>query len=49
MDPNVGKHTGGLYASGGRGWVAQPSAEGEQALKPGEWNELEVSVHGAHM
>ncbi|PYT95036.1 MAG: DUF1080 domain-containing protein [Acidobacteria bacterium] len=49
VDPNVGKHTGGLYESGGRGWVAIPTAEGEQALKLGEWNELEVSVHGAHI
>ena len=49
VDPNVGRHTGGLYESGGRGWVAQPTAEGEQALKPGEWNELEVSAHGAHI
>jgi len=49
VDPNVGKHTGGLYESGGRGWVAMPTAEGEQALKPGEWNDLEVSVHGAHL
>jgi len=49
VDPNAGKHTGGLYESGGRGWVAMPTAEGEQALKPGEWNDLEVSVHGAHL
>lgn len=49
VDPNVGKHTGGLYESGGRGWVAMPTPEGEQALKPGEWNDLEVSVHGAHV
>ena len=49
VDANVGKHTGGLYESGGRGWVAMPTPEGEQALKPGEWNELEVSVHGAHI
>src|SRR5215831_8971330 len=49
VDPSVGKHTGGLYESGGRGWVAQPTAQGEQALKAGEWNELEVSVHGAHI
>jgi Domain of Unknown Function (DUF1080) len=33
VDPSVGKHTGGLYESGGRGWVAMPTAEGEQALK----------------
>lgn len=49
VDPNRGKHTGGLYESGGRGWVAMPTAEGEQALKPGDWNDLEVSVKGAHI
>ena len=49
VDPNVGKHTGGLYESGGRGWVMMPTAEGEQALKPGEWNDLEVSVQGSHI
>lgn len=49
VDPNLGKHTGGLYESGGRGWVAMPTAEGEKALKPGEWNDLEVSVRGSHI
>ena len=49
VDPSIGKHTGGLYESGGRGWVAMPTAEGEQALKPGTWNDLEVSVRGAHI
>ncbi len=49
VDPNLGKHTGGLYESGGRGWVKMPTAEGEQALKPGEWNDLEVSVKGNHI
>jgi 3-keto-disaccharide hydrolase len=49
VDPNAGKHTGGLYESGGRGWVAMPTAEGEQALKPGEWNDLEVSAQGNHI
>jgi 3-keto-disaccharide hydrolase len=49
VDPNVGKHTGGLYESGGRGWVAMPTPGGEQALKAGNWNDLEVSVHGAHI
>jgi len=49
VDPNVAKHTGGLYESGGRGWVAMPAAEGERALKPGEWNDLEVSVEGHHI
>ena len=50
IDPQHGPDIEGLQVeSGGRGWVAQPTAEGEQALKPGEWNELEVSVHGAHI
>jgi hypothetical protein len=49
VDPNRGKHTGGLYESGGRGWVAMPTAEGEQALKEGDWNSLEVSVQGRHI
>jgi len=49
VDPNQGKHTGGLYESGGRGWVAMPTAEGENALKAGEWNDLEVSVQGPHI
>jgi len=49
VDPSVGKHTAGLYESGGRGWVVQPTAEGEKALKPGEWNELKVSAHGNHI
>jgi hypothetical protein len=49
VDPSPGKHTGGLYESGGRGWVAMPTAEGEQALKAGDWNNLEVSVQGAHL
>jgi len=49
VDPSVGKHTGGLYESGGRGWVKMPTAEGEQALRPGEWNELAVSIEGNHI
>ena len=46
VDTSVGKHTGGIYESGGRGWVIQPTAEGEQALKPEAWNELKISAHG---
>jgi len=49
VDPGVGKHTGGLYESGGRGWVTMPTPEGERALKPGEWNDLEASVSGNHI
>jgi hypothetical protein len=46
VDPSPGKHTGGLYESAGRQWVVMPTAEAERALKPGEWNDLEVLVHG---
>lgn len=49
VDPSIGKHTGGLYESGGRGWVATPTEAGEKALKPGEWNNLEISAHGNHI
>jgi hypothetical protein len=49
VDPGAGKHTGGLYESGGRGWVAMPTADAEKALKTGEWNRLEVSVQGVHI
>src|SRR6202521_2332989 len=49
VDPSLGKHTGGLYESGGRGWVAMPTAEGELALRPSEWNDLEVSVRSDHI
>src|SRR5215469_9610846 len=49
VDPSVGKHTGGLYESGGRGWVAMPSEAGENALKPDAWNELEILAHGDHI
>lgn len=49
IDPGKGKHTGGLYESGGRDWVAMPTAEGESALKPGEWNNPELSVQEPHV
>jgi len=47
VDPK--EHTGGLYESGGRGWVALPTPEGERAIKPRDWNELEVAVEGKHV
>ncbi|HEX5412622.1 MAG TPA: DUF1080 domain-containing protein [Terriglobia bacterium] len=48
IDP--ARHSGGIYESGGRGWVALPTAEGEKAIKPvGQWNTMEVRVQGNHM
>ncbi len=49
VDPNMGHHTGGLYESAGRDWLIQPTAAGEQALKPAAWNRLEISVQGHHI
>lgn len=39
-------HSGGIYESYGRGWLIQPAAEKEKALKEGEWNEMKVRVKG---
>lgn len=48
IDP--ARHTGGIYESGGRGWVALPTPEGEKAIKPvGQWNSMEVRVQRNHI
>lgn len=44
--------TGGLYETGGRAWVAQPDKAWmakENVLRPGEWNDMWVSAHGARL
>ena len=46
VDPT--RHTGGIYESGGRGWVALPTPEGERAIKPRDWNKLEILAQGNH-
>ena len=46
IDPT--RHTGGLYESGGRGWVQLPTADGERAIKSRDWNELEIAAEGRH-
>jgi hypothetical protein len=40
----MGKHTGGVYESYGRGWLIQPKPEGEKKLKVGKWNTLKIKV-----
>ncbi|MCB0567664.1 MAG: DUF1080 domain-containing protein [Phaeodactylibacter sp.] len=42
-----GKYTGGIYESYGRGWLIQPTAEKDQALKKGEWNKMKIKVKGS--
>jgi len=44
VDPTPGKHTGGLYETGGREWLVFPNAIAEKALKVGDWNEVQFSV-----
>lgn len=41
-----GMHTGGVYESYGRGWLIQPEAEKESALKEGEWNTMKIRLSG---
>jgi hypothetical protein len=44
---DVSNDVGGLYETGGRAWVVQPSAEEVATwFKPQEWNEMAVSAHG---
>lgn len=41
------KDAGGLYETGGRGWVVQPRADDvKKYFKPGEWNEMTVTAQG---
>jgi hypothetical protein len=47
IDPT--RHTGGIYESGGRGWIALPSPEGEKAVHPRDWNDLEIALEGRHI
>jgi len=41
-----GHNTGGIYESYGRGWLIQPEAEKDEALKMGEWNKMRIRVVG---
>lgn len=38
--------TGGLYETGGRGWVVKPPEGIKKWYKPGEWATMTVSAHG---
>lgn len=49
VDPRPGRHTGGLYETGGRQWLVWPNPEGEAAMKAGEWNDVRFSVRGNHI
>jgi hypothetical protein len=44
-----GHGTGGIFESGGRGWIAQITEEQEEILKEGEWNTMRVRVQGGNV
>ena len=44
-----GLWTGGIYESYGRGWLVQPEAEKDGALRMGDWNTMRVRVVGDHV
>ena len=51
IDNRIGHHTGGLEGdniseSEGRGWIVWPAAENEMVVRPWDWNEMLVQVHG---
>ncbi|MCF8227361.1 MAG: DUF1080 domain-containing protein [Bacteroidales bacterium] len=41
-----GKDSGGIYESGGRGWLHQIPEEKKNILKPGAWNDMTIKVEG---
>lgn len=43
------KFSGGVYESGGRGWLIKPDDEAQKALKFGEWNTMKIRVVGGHV
>jgi hypothetical protein len=47
VDPD--RDTGGIYESGGRGWVARSPEQSARAIRPHDWNQLEITVVGAHI
>jgi len=48
IDRTLNHHTGGLYGDG-RQWIAWPSPEYEQVIRPTDWNDMLVKVEGNHM
>lgn len=48
IDRTLNHHTGGLYGDD-RGWIAWPSPEYEQVMRPTDWNDFLGKVEGNHM
>jgi hypothetical protein len=47
IDP--ARDTGGIYESAGRQWIARNNEQSARAIKPYEWNEMEISAKGNHI
>ncbi|MCP4189282.1 MAG: DUF1080 domain-containing protein [Planctomycetaceae bacterium] len=48
VEIDTSQETGGLYETGGRGWVKQPSVDviKQRKYEPGQWTDLELSAVG---
>ncbi len=48
VEVDSSQETGGLYETGGRGWVVKPTKEDipKKKYKPGEWTTLELTCKG---
>jgi hypothetical protein len=46
VDPT--RNTGSIYESGHRGWVAMGTPACERAIRPHDWNDLEIIEDGPH-
>jgi hypothetical protein len=51
VEVDTSQETGGLYETGGRGWVRKPTQEviKRRAYKSGEWSNLELSAIGGNI
>lgn len=51
VEPGCPGSSGGVYESYKRGWLVQPDHTTMQsvALRPGEWNEIEIRTQGNHV
>jgi hypothetical protein len=45
IDRGLNRHTGGLYGDG-RQWIVWPAPELETVIRPYDWNDFLLSVHG---
>ena len=51
VEVDESEETGGLYETGGRGWVHRPGADviKQRGYQPGQWTDLELSAIGDHV